>query len=121
MEFQNRYDELTERKIQLQKQYDMQFEEYQEYQTELEEYVAASRNTLETITFDKNLVHDYQLSCEYLGENIYKVPLENGFAILNMDSQSVISLNMYSENTAHIEQFIPNSKMEAPLYYITNP
>ena len=32
--------------------------------------------------------------------------MENGFAILNLDSQSVISLNTYSENTAHIEQFI---------------
>lgn len=108
MEFQNKYDELTERKIQLREQYDVQFEEYQEYQIELEEYAADSQHTPETITFDKNSVRDYQMLCEYLGENIYRVPLENGFAILNMDSQSVISLNMCSENTAYIEQFITN-------------
>ena len=106
MEFQNRYDELTERKIQIQEQYAVQAEEYQEYQTELEEYEADSQHMPETIAFDKNSSHDYQSLCEYLGENVYRVPLENGFAILNLDSQSVISLNTYSENTAHIEQFI---------------
>ena len=106
MEFQNRYDELTERKIQIQEQYAVQVEEYQEYQTEIEEYEADSQHIPETIAFDKNSSHDYQSLCEYLGENVYRVPLENGFAILNLDSQSVISLNTYSENTAHIEQFI---------------
>lgn len=106
MEFQNRYDELTERKIQIQEQYAVQAEEYQEYQTEIEEYEADSQHIPETIAFDKNSSHDYQSLCEYLGENVYRVPLENGFAILNLDSQSVISLNTYSENTAHIEQFI---------------
>lgn len=106
MEFQNRYDELTERKIQIQEQYIVQAEEYQEYQTKLEEYEADSQHMPETIAFDKNSIHDYRLLSEYLGENIYKVPLENGFAVLNLDSQSVISLNTYSESTAHIEQFI---------------
>lgn len=106
MEFQNRYDELTERKILIQEQYAVQVEEYQEYQTEIEEYEADSQHIPETIAFDKNSSHDYQSLCEYLGENVYRVPLENGFAILNLDSQSVISLNTYSENTAHIEQFI---------------
>lgn len=106
IEFQNRYDELTERKILIQEQYAVQVEEYQEYQTEIEEYEADSQHIPETIAFDKNSSHDYQSLCEYLGENVYRVPLENGFAILNLDSQSVISLNTYSENTAHIEQFI---------------
>lgn len=106
MEFQNRYDELTERKIQIQEQYAVQAEEYQEYQTELEEYEADSQHMPETIAFDKNSIHDYRLLSEYLGENIYRVPLENGFAVLNLDTQRVISLNTYSENTAHIDQFI---------------
>ncbi len=121
MEFQNRYDELLQRKIQLQEQYDEQLEEYQEYLMELEEYEAASQHTPETIAFDKNSVHDYQLLCEYLGENIYRVPLENGFVVLNMDSQSVISLNMRSENTAHIEQFISNFENGSATVFYSEP
>lgn len=110
MEFQNRYDELTERKIQIQEQYAVQAEEYQEYQTELEEYEADSQHMPETIAFDKNSFHDYRSLSEYLGEDIYRVPLENGFAVLNLDTQSVISLDVYSDNTACIERFITDFK-----------
>lgn len=106
MEFQNRYDELTERKIQLQEQYDAQLERYWEYQTEIEDYGATSLYDSETVELDKFSVYDYQMLCEYLGEDIYRVPLGNGFVTLNMDSQSVISVDVYSDNTACIERFI---------------
>ena len=106
MEFQNRYDELTERKIQLQEQYDAQLERYWEYQTEIEDYGATSLYDSETVELDKFSVYDYQMLCEYLGEDIYRVPLGNGFVTLNMESQSVISVDVYSDNTACIERFI---------------
>lgn len=106
MEFQNRRDELTDRKEQLQEQYDVQVEEYQEYQMELGDYETAILHEPETIVLDNLSTHDYQLLCEYLGENIFRVPSGDGFVTLNMDSQSVISVDAYSDNTAHIERFI---------------
>ena len=77
MEFQNRYDELTERKIQIQEQYAVQVEEYQEYQTEIEEYEADSQHIPETIAFDKNSSHDYQCLQSTIGERFCNI--EFGF------------------------------------------
>lgn len=108
MEFQNRYDELTKRKTQLLEQYNTQVEGYQEYQMELGDYETAILYDPETIVLDNFAVHDYQLQCEYLGENIYRVPLGDGFATLNMNMQRVISVDVYSDNTPHIERFITN-------------
>lgn len=107
-EFQNRRNELIERKEKLQEQYESQYEEYHEYQIDLEMYEAESQYPLDTITFDENFAYEYQRWCKYLGEHIFSVPIGSGFAVLNMDSQNVICLNMYSEDEAHIEQFITN-------------
>ncbi len=106
MDFQNRRNELTERKSQLLEQYNEQCEEYEDYLMEFENYDSVRQKTPETIGFDEYTAYDYQQRCEYLGENIYRVPLGNGYAVLNMDSKSVISVDIHSENTAHIEQFI---------------
>lgn len=105
-EYQNKRDELIERKSQLQEQYDVQFEEYEEYQMELGEYETARQHAPATIAFDEYTVYEYQQRCEYLGEHIFKVPLESGFAILNMDSQNVIGLNRYAVDEAYVEQFV---------------
>lgn len=105
-EFQNRKKELTERKGQLKEQYESQYEEFLEYQTNFEEYEAESQYAPNTIAFDENFAYEYQMQCKYLGEHIFSVPISSGFAVLNMDSQNVICLNMYSEYEAHIEQFI---------------
>lgn len=121
MEFQDRYDELTERKTQLQEQYNVQLEEYQQYQMEIGDYERRSQYDSEKIVLDKFSVHDYQLLCEYLGENIYRVPLGNGFATLNMDSQSVISVDLYSENMAHIELFISNFESGSAIVLYSEP
>ncbi|MDE6750727.1 MAG: hypothetical protein K2K21_16940 [Lachnospiraceae bacterium] len=101
-DFVNRLNELTEQKTQLLEKYDEKLAEYQEYQMELELYNEASQHAPETLACDKYLMHD----CEYFGDNIYRVPLGYGFVFLNMNSQSVLYVDTYSENKAYIEQFI---------------
>lgn len=89
-------------------EYTEQSEKYDQYQEELGNYEITMNNYVpKTMRFDMDSNNpDYYRSCEYLGDNIYKLNFGYGFEMLNIDTQNIINQCNYSEDEEHIEYFI---------------
>lgn len=107
-DFNDRRAELEERRRQLMTEYTEQSEKYDQYQEELGNYEITMNNYVpKTMRFDMDSNNpDYYRSCEYLGDNIYKLNFGYGFEMLNIDTQNIINQCNYSEDEEHIEYFI---------------
>lgn len=107
-DFNNRRMKLEERRQQLISEYEEQSEKYEGYQDELSMYEFTMDNYVpKTVSFDRySSDPDFYRSCEYLGENIYKLNFGYGFVLVNIDMQDVINVCDYFANTEHIRQFI---------------
>lgn len=108
-EFQNQREELYEEKERIETEYQEQLEKYEEYQRELAEYEMERDYYIpRTISFDKHLttyeVGDYR-SCEYLGENVYKLNFIDSYVILDMNMQGICCLWDYRAATGFIADF----------------
>lgn len=107
-DFNNRRAGLEERRRQLMAEYTEQSEKYDQYQEELSNYEITMNNYVpKTMRFDMDFNNpDYYRSCEYLGDNIYKLNFGYGFEMLNIDTQNIINQCNYSADEEHIECFI---------------
>ena len=96
-EFEMRRRELLEEKEQLEAEYTDQFDQYANYQQELDWYQdSISHYSPGKISFDMDsdsCGYGYYSSCTYLGENIYKLNYTYGFVVLDMNTQNIISLD----------------------------
>ena len=107
-DYKYRRKELEERRQQLRSEYEEQLEKYEDYQYELSTYeITMEDYEPKKLSFDRDYNnYDYYVSCEYLGESIYKLNFSYGFVLVNIDTQSIINIYEASVDTEGIEQFI---------------
>jgi len=115
-EFQNRREGLLNERQKLETEYQEQLKNYEDYQQGLAAYeMERDHYTPIKISFDKQHLTTYDLgdylSCEYLGENVYKLLFIGSYAILDMNMQGVACLWDYHADSGLITDFESGTTM----------
>ena len=109
-EFQNRREELLEEKKRIETEYQKPLEEYEaEYRRALAIYEEGEHYISKTISFDDKYETGDYVSCEYLGENAYRLDFRydyvSSYVILDMNMQGISCFWDYGEDTGFIVDF----------------